>query len=84
MTVIKPLGDTVMAAERAAAIEKVDAHFNRLALQSLHDDLVAVMLRKVDALRKRDGHKSELIRAIDEAKTPDEIKQAIATIFFTT
>lgn len=69
-----------MGAERAAAKAKVDAHFNQLALASLHDDLVQLALERPSSILKREQQRQELFATIDAATTPAEIQQALSTL----
>lgn len=65
---------------RVEAIRKVEAHFNQLAIHSLHDDLAQLALGLPCAVAKRELHRQELFALIADAKSPAEIKAVAATL----
>lgn len=58
---------------RSAALEKVEAHFNALALKNLHADLLAIALGNPQSLFEREHSRQELLASINAARTPAEI-----------
>lgn len=69
-----------MAAERSAAIGIVRDHFNRLALESLHDDLALLAHGEATAIIKRDKRKQELLSKIEAARTLAEIELTLSDL----
>lgn len=78
MTLINLMPD--MAAERADAIAKVDAHFNRLALENLHRELVYLALAERGGLISREQRRQEFLGLIALARTPAEISEILSSL----
>lgn len=60
---------------RKRAVEKVDAHYNRLAQSSLHDDMLALAAGRGEnhPVHARHGAKLVLLSQVTCARTPEEL-----------
>ena len=61
----------------AAAHVKVARHYNTLAADALHDDLLALATGVVCGVTERHATKSAILSQINEAKTPEELDKII-------
>jgi hypothetical protein len=70
-----------LEAWRKQARAKVDAHFNDLALRTLHEDLCQIARCGVSqSVLLRDRQKRELLLRIDDAGSPAQIEEIISTL----
>lgn len=80
MTQLNVSAGAIMAAVRATAREKIEAHFNALALATLHADLVEIALERPVNILKREQRRQELFALIEAASTPAEIETILFTL----
>lgn len=68
----------LMPKMRAEAAATVNARFNDLARESLHDDLVAIASGKPEQVLARDAARNKALADIASASTPTELQAILS------